>query len=311
MHTQRRRAGARATTLTLPATPGARWHEARAEDLDLPVTPGSLGRFLLLGELGRGAMSVVYEALEPSGRRIALKLASTAKGVRALTREARILARVGPHPDLVGLRECASTAGRVAVALDLVQGQALDLLLRSGPLPPVVAARALAPVARALAHLHVQGVVHRDVKPANVIVRPDGRGVLTDLGLARARDDQERPGHTAGTPAYMPAELLCGARPSATGDVFALGVSLYEALTGHVPHDAPSRESLLALRCRRPIMRPSQELPLLPRRLDDLVVACLAPKPRDRPSAGRVALILSSLAEPARGGIPTRGVRVA
>ena len=281
----------RATTRPVPR--GAARHEQPP-----PAVPGRLGDWLLLRELGRGAMAVVYEALWRDGGAVALKLPLCARGGRALRREARALTAAGPHPELVGLVARATPAGRDALALDLVRGTPLDVVLRGGPLPPREAALALAGPACALAHLHARGVVHRDVKPANVIVRPGGRGVLMDRGLARSPGEVDDSGWAVGSPAYMPTDQLCGVRAGPAADVFALGVSLYEALTGCLPHSAPTTSGIVSARSSRPALAPRELAPHVPAELDDLVVACLADRAFARPRAIEVAARLEAWARP-------------
>lgn len=173
--------------------------------------PSTLDGLRLGPELGRGAMAVVYRATDALGREVALKLASTPWRSRAIERERRALALAGPSPDLARLLGGGHHGGREYLVLELIEGE--SLAARPGRLPFDAVARALAPVARALARLHARGILHRDVKPANVVERGDGRGTLIDLGLARLPGESEEPGRSAGTedrpPTWPPS--TCGA----------------------------------------------------------------------------------------------------
>jgi serine/threonine protein kinase len=272
--------------------------QAAPGSLDVRLAPpdGQLGPWRLERELGRGGMGAVYQAVDPGGRRVALKVALTVGGVVALAREARVLALAGSHPDLVATRGRVVASGRSVLVLELLPGAPLDERLgRAGPLRPAEAARALAPVARALAHLHARGVVHRDVKPSNVVVRPDGRGVLIDLGLARGPD--ERPGRDGvGTPAYMPCEQLRGGPVGPAADVYGLGATLHEALTGRLPHPAEEPGRLLALRVLGEVTPPRALVADLPPALEALLRACLALRPGARPTADQVTRALEAAA---------------
>ncbi len=268
----------------------------RSLDVRLPSPAARLGPWRLERELGRGGMGAVFQAVDPGGRRAALKVALSVGGAVALAREARLLALAGSHPDLVATRGRVVASGRSVLVLELLAGEPLDeRVRRAGPLAPADVAVTLAPVARALAHLHAQGIVHRDVKPSNVMVRPDGRGVLIDLGLARGPD--ERPGQDGvGTPAYMPCEQLRGGPVGPAADLFGLGATLHEALTGRLPHPAEDAARLLALRVLGEVTPPRELVADLPPALEGLLRACLALRPSARPTAADAALALERVA---------------
>jgi predicted Ser/Thr protein kinase len=206
-----------------------------------------IGAYEVVRELGRGGMGVVYEARDPTtGRRLALKLiiGDEAEGdaLARFRREAEVMARVS-HPNVVRVHALDRAPEGPFIVTELVDGQGLDGLTRKGPLPPEVAARLVRALADAIAALHAQGVVHRDLKPQNVIVRPDGAPVLLDFGIARDLISKERltvTGSFLGTPAYMAPEQAEAGSPSALGpavDVYALGALLLETLSGRPPFD--------------------------------------------------------------------------
>jgi tetratricopeptide (TPR) repeat protein len=194
-------------------------------------------------ELGRGGMGVVYAAVhEPLNRRVALKMIRDGRLADAISaarfaREAEIVAQMR-HPGIVQIYEVGQHDGRPYLTLEFVAGGSLDRRLAGRPLPPAEAAWLVEQIARAMAHAHEQGVVHRDLKPANVLLDADGTPKVTDFGLARYGTSVLTTGHVAiGTPAYMAPEQAQG-RTQEIGpaaDVYALGVILYECLTGRVP----------------------------------------------------------------------------
>jgi tetratricopeptide (TPR) repeat protein/predicted Ser/Thr protein kinase len=198
---------------------------------------GRLGRYEIVRELGRGGMSVVYEAVDPAlGRRVALKVLKDPDPER-LRREAAAAARLR-HPGIVAVHE----VGESFIAMDLVEGAALDAAWKALDLRGRIVL--LEQVARAAGHAHREGVVHRDLKASNVIVDRDGRAVITDFGLARTADgaDLARTGAVIGTPHAMAPEQVRG-DVRATGpatDVWALGVLLHEAVSGRKPFEGGS-----------------------------------------------------------------------
>lgn len=206
----------------------------------------TLGRYRIIREIAR-SNDIVYEALDPqTGRRVALKqllLAGNLAGqarrerIERFQREARAAARLR-HPNIVHIHNHGQAGEHFYIAMEFLQGQPLrDLLQARGALPLSEALRIAGAVADGLAYAHSQGVVHRDVKPDNVHVEPDGRVVLTDFGIARLvfEPSLTADGQVFGTPSYMSPEQVAGRPIDARSDLFSLGVMLYEMVSGRKP----------------------------------------------------------------------------
>ncbi len=251
-----------------------------------------VGRFHLRETLGSGAFATVYRAFDPLlGLNVALKvLRSDFSAVpRALDRflhESRVLARLR-HPRIVPLYEAGHRHGlHHYMSSAYIPGQTLARALEEGPLDPWVAAGVAFEIAEALAHAHGRGVVHRDVKPANLLLDRRGAAHLMDFGLAY-RGDAEGPrtsGETiVGTPAYMaPEQARSGAStPLPANDQYSLGVVLYEALCGQPPFSGPPPLMLFRTIHEEPI-RPSALRPEVPPALEAICLRALAKRPEDR-----------------------------
>ena len=203
---------------------------------------GTFGTYRIEAELSRGGMGVVYRALDRTGTPVALKLlqAGGAFDVARFRREAEFLAQLR-HPGIVGLRDFGHAQGQTYVVMDLVEGRSLGERLRSeGALEPDAAVRLVAQAAEALAHAHERGVIHRDVKPDNLIERPDGRVVVIDFGLALLSDEEQHrltlSGELLGTPHFMAPEQAESARSvDARADVYGLGATLFALVSGRPP----------------------------------------------------------------------------
>ena len=258
----------------------------------LPTVPG----FRIVRELGRGGMGVVLEAWsEHLGRPVALKLllpgaALDVELVLRLRREIAATARL-QHPHLVAVLDAGEVGGAPWVALELVEGEPLSTrLAREGALPEREVARVGRALADALACAHDHGVLHRDLKPGNVLLDRQGRPRLSDFGLARLLDGEGRltaTGVALGTPAYMAPEQAEGGRVDARTDVYGLGALLYELLTGARPFTGPDPLVVLQGVLRRPPVRPRELRPEVDRELEALVLACLEKVPDRRPPDAR------------------------
>ena len=268
-----------------------------------------LGRYRLEARLARGGMAEVWRARdERTGRRVAVKLLHPhllpdESSRSRLASEARAVGGLD-HPGIV--RVLAADAGeRPAVVLELVEGETLSARLeREGPLDARAAAEIGAQVAEALYHAHTRGVIHRDVKPGNVLIGTDGHARLVDFGIARllgeALERTTQTGMVMGTLRYMAPEQLAGQEVGPRVDLYGLGALLYEMLTGRPPHPGASPAALL-----RELSDGPPAMDGIDPTLASVVTACLQPRPESRPlHAGEVATALRAwLAGDAAGAI--------
>ncbi len=252
-------------------------------------------------------MGVVVEARRDDlDRVVALKLLAPTLDPEArlrFRREGELLARVR-HPNVLAVHEVGEEDGVAWLACERVEGESLEEVVGRGGLPPRTAVALVRAVAEGVGALHALGIVHRDVKPANILIRPDGSPVLIDLGVAR---DLAAPGLTAtheliGTPSYMPPEQLTGgARAGPLADVWALGGVLYALLTGQPPFKGGSLVELAEAVRSQPVEWPEADAPV-PAALREIVERALARDPSARtPSALALARALGAwLGEPPR-----------
>jgi serine/threonine-protein kinase len=204
----------------------------------------TLGRYRLLAELGRGAMGVVYRAEDPMlSRTVAIKTinmvadpAERAEYEKRFYQEAKAAGGLS-HPNVVTIYDIGHAGDVVYMAMEYVEGTELRNLLNRGRIDAAVAVDIVAQVAEGLAYAHARGIVHRDVKPANIMVPRDGPAKIMDFGIARMRasDVKTQTGMLLGSPKYMAPEQLLGGQVDPRCDIFSLGVVLYEALTGAPP----------------------------------------------------------------------------
>lgn len=244
------------------------------------------GRYDVFAFLGAGGMGEVYQAHDRElDERVAIKtlrkeLASRPALVERFRREVRLARRV-THPSVARVFELHEADGVRFVTMELVEGEPLsDVLERQGPLAPGSAARLTAEVARALAAAHAAGVIHRDIKPDNVLVRSNGHVAVADFGIAFSLDDTSV--DLVGTPAYMSPEQIKGERTGPLSDVYALGVTLFELLTGEVPFDGESITEAMSARIGTPPPDPRTRRPDLPEGLVRLVMRAMAEAPEAR-----------------------------
>ena len=213
-----------------------------------PIEEGRLiaGRYALQGIIGRGGMSSVWRGRDQVlEREVALKPLGLLPGQDApdlarAEREARLAARLD-HAHVVAVFDLLEDGGEQWLVMEHVVGRNLaQLVAERGALPPDSAARLLGQAADALAAAHRAGIIHRDVKPSNILVTPEGQVKLTDFGIARAFSDPTltATGLMTGSPAYLAPEVASGSPATAASDVWALGATLYHALSGEPPYDA-------------------------------------------------------------------------
>ncbi|MEH0826226.1 MULTISPECIES: serine/threonine-protein kinase [unclassified Micromonospora] len=262
------------------------------------------GRYQLAQRIGLGGMSEVWRAHDlVLDRPVAVKLMSPGQqgeqtSVERIRAEARNAARL-VHPNVASVHDFGtSTAlpGREApyIVMELAEGETLATHLRAGPLDWRIAVRVCAEVAAALAAAHAHGIVHRDVKPANVMLTPSGVKVL-DFGIATpAGEPDENPdGMVVGTPAYLAPEQFDRQPATPAADMYALGVLLYYCLTGRLPYAAGTTATQLVGARRRVTAEPLPPIEGLPPEVAELCRHCLDDDPTRRPTSLMAALLLA------------------
>ncbi|WP_369029531.1 serine/threonine-protein kinase [Streptomyces adonidis] len=258
--------------------------------------PGDVvdGRFELLERLGSGGMGTVWRARDAVlHREVALKAvrpdAAATDAVRErVLREARALARLS-HPNVVTVHQIIDDGPHPWIVMELVPGVSLDKRLESGPLTPVEAARIGGQVLDALRAAHAAGVQHRDVKPANILLRPDGSAVLTDFGIAALQGATAltMTGELVGSPEYIAPERIRGPSDDPAADLWSLGVVLYVCVEGVSPLRRETTLATLAAVLESEVPPPSRSGALTP-----VIEALLVRDPAGRPDAGRLAAML-------------------
>jgi tetratricopeptide (TPR) repeat protein/predicted Ser/Thr protein kinase len=260
-----------------------------------PVRTGKRGLTIpgyeVLGELGRGAMGVVYRARQTSlGREVAVKMVLSGQfaGSHELERfrgEAVQLAKL-QHPNIVQVFEVGHCDGRPYFAMEYVPGGSLAKLLEKKPLAARPAAELAETLARAMQHAHERGIIHRDLKPANVLLAADGSPKITDFGLAKGGGSAADTGTFAvlGTPSYMAPEQAGGKSRDVgpPADVYALGAVLYEVLTGRPPFRTANLLETMHLVATTDPVPPGELAPGLPRDLQTITLKCLQKEPARR-----------------------------
>jgi serine/threonine protein kinase len=243
------------------------------------------GRYELAEQLGSGGAADVVRAVDlPLRRPVAVKVFRPGADPAleaGFAEEAALLARL-QHPGLVTVYDAGVHDGRPFLVMQLIEGTTLRQRLQDGPLTPPEVRRLGALLAHALTHVHDTGIVHRDVKPSNILLDTEGRPYLTDFGIARLADATTRTdsGMFTGTAAYMSPEQVRGDRPGPPSDVYALGLVLLECLTGELEYPGTPLESAVARLHRAP------EIPGgTPDTLRELLTAMTATEPEDRPDA--------------------------
>jgi eukaryotic-like serine/threonine-protein kinase len=270
----------------------------------LSVQLDGLGRYLVEQVIGGGGMAVVYRARdEELDRPVAIKvladnLAADEAFRKRFLREARLAAQLS-HRNVVQIYDSGEADGRPYIVMEYVEGETLaDLLARRGRLPAWEAVELALQVCAGLDHAHRAGLVHRDIKPRNLLLRPDGTVKIVDFGIARSAGGTRltETGSVLGTAAYLAPEQAAGDQVTPAADVYALGVVLYELLAGRTPHTAESLTEFLARGHEQPIPALRELAPEAPEALEDVVMRCLARIPAYRPaSAGDLAAELQAV----------------
>ncbi len=276
------------------------------------------GRYRLVELLGKGGMATIYRATDAQlGREVAVKVLHPEYGrdpafVARFKQEAQSAASLS-HPNIVGVYDFGTDADGPYIVMELVDGEDVaTLLARNGPLPPRQAARLAAEVAHALAAAHARGIVHRDVKPGNVLVSSDGRVKVTDFGIARAWADARLtlPGVTLGSVHYFSPEQALGEQATEASDIYSLGIVLYELLSGRRPWEGDSAAAVAMARISAPPPPVSAVRPNVPPVLEEIDQRALNPDPAARfASADEMAAALEGyLDEGASRTVPPAAV---
>jgi eukaryotic-like serine/threonine-protein kinase len=247
------------------------------------------GRYRVIKRLGSGGMADVYCAEDQQlGRRVALKLlyrhfAEDEQFVERFRREASSAAGL-QHPNIVGIYDRGEWNGTYYIAMEYIEGRTLkDVIRERGPAPPEAAVDIVLQILRAARFAHQRGVVHRDIKPHNVLIDDEGRVKVTDFGIARAgASDMTETGLIMGTSQYLSPEQAQGKPVDARSDLYSIGIVLYEMLTGRVPFDAESPVAVaLKQVSERPV--PPRELnPEIPAALESVVLRAMEKSPARR-----------------------------
>jgi hypothetical protein len=296
-----------ATRYSSPGVDGLRQDRAAAA-----TRPAVVGNYVIERELGRGGMGVVYLATHAQlrDRRYAVKLISGATASPAAVEQFRgEIKAIGKshHPNLLYAIDAGTHDGSLYLVTEFVAGQDLARILRDrDPLPPAVTCEIGRQIAIGLAAAHANGIVHRDVKPQNVILQPNGQVKILDLGLAAVRDATEGElcgDAVVGTPAYMPPEQWRrGEAVSPAIDIYALGCTLFELFAGHTPFPVSDHPDLAAQRRAHLELEPprlSAVTASVPADVADLVACCLEKRPETRPpDAAAIAAALEVHAAP-------------
>ena len=251
-----------------------------------------LGRYEVLGELGQGAMGVVYKAKDPLIDRVVaiktinLSLAMDEKDEYEgrFYQEAKAAGRLN-HPNIVTIYDVGKSGDVAYIAMELLEGRELREIMNEGTLLPIdQVLNIVAQVARGLAYAHEHEIVHRDVKPSNIMVIRDGQVKITDFGIARMASSSVRTqtGMVLGSPKYMSPEQVMGKALDQRSDIFSLGVMLYEMLTGQAPFDGENVNAIMYQTLNAVVAPPNMQNPAVPEMVNFIVAKALAKGVEDR-----------------------------
>jgi tetratricopeptide (TPR) repeat protein len=283
-------------TLAAGGRPSVEKGAASVEKSAAPA-PATLaaGRYVIERPLGEGGKKRVYLASDTRlDREVAIALVKTEgldeTGLARVRREARAMGRLGDHPHIVTVFDVGEENGQPYIVSQYMPGGSVDDRLQAAEhhrLPLIETLRIGGEVCRALQHAHDCGVVHRDIKPSNIWLTADGTVKLGDFGLAVVRDRSRLTveGMMVGTVAYMPPEQALGRAPDARSDLYALGASLYEMLTGRPPFLGDDAVAVVSQHIHTAPVAPSWHNAEVPRALENLVLAMLAKAPEERPAS--------------------------
>lgn len=256
-----------------------------------PYIGTTLGSYRILEQIGQGGMATVFKAYQPSmDRYVAIKVLPShftqdKSFLGRFNQEARTLARL-EHPHILPVYDYGEQAGTTYLVMRYINAGTLsDLIAQQGPMDLDDVARILSQIGQALAYAHSQGVIHRDIKPSNVLIDEQGNAFLTDFGIAKliaSTAQFTRAGTILGTPAYMSPEQGLDRPIDHRSDIYALGVMLYEMVTGHVPYDAETPLAVLLKHVHEPLRPPRQIRQDLPEGVERVILKAMAKSPDDR-----------------------------
>jgi serine/threonine protein kinase len=251
----------------------------------------SIDRYHILEQLGEGGMAVVYKAYDTHlDCSVAVKVIlpsyeHTDKFLKRFEREARALAKLS-HPNIVGVIDYGQRDGLPYLVMEYLPGGTLKQKLGQS-MSWQEAARLIAPIARALAYAHQQGILHRDVKPSNILITQSGEPMLSDFGLAKILEAQETVDLTGsmgvvGTPEYMAPEQITGNEVDRRADIYALGVVFYELVTGRTPYRADTPAAVMIKAATEALPRPTLFIPGLPGNVEQVILKAVEKDPGNR-----------------------------
>jgi Tol biopolymer transport system component len=275
------------------------------------LTGQTLGPYRIVEQLGRGGMAAVFKAFQPSLERyVAIKVlppyyAHEPGFAERFTREARAVARL-EHPHILPVYDFGQEGDYTYIVMKYVPAGTLKDLIADGPLAPGRAADVISQIAEALDDAHRQGIIHRDVKPSNVLMDRGQWALLMDFGLARIVEGSKQltaSGVGVGTPAYMAPEQGRGVKVGPQADVYSLGIVLFEMLTGQVPFDAETPMAVVIKHITDPLPLPRAINPRIPEAVERVILKALAKEPDHRyATAGEMAAALQRALEEAEIG---------
>ena len=258
-----------------------------------------IGKYRVKRELGRGGMGAVFLAEQPGlGREVAIKeLIATADPValKRFLQEAQVMARTS-HPNLVQVHDMELQGSINYIVLEFVRGRSLRDWMLQGPLPPPQVFAVMHGVLQALDYAHRHAIVHRDMKPENVLISDEGAVKVADFGIARLTDDSgvggtaTKTGTTVGTPQYMSPEQVASSKVDGRSDLYSAGIMLYELVAGQPPFTAGEADgpfTLMAKHVQAPPKPPSVFRPELNPELEQIIMKSLAKRPEDRFQTGQ------------------------
>jgi tRNA A-37 threonylcarbamoyl transferase component Bud32 len=286
-----------ASDVTVKTGAGAPVATPQGGDRPPNTTIHYFGDYELMEEIARGGMGVVYKARQKSlNRVVALKMILAGKfasdaDVKRFRTEAEAAANL-QHPNIVAIHEVGEHEGRHYFSMDLVEGKDLARVIADKPMPAPKAAAVLKTIAEAVHYAHQRGTLHRDLKPQNVLLDPDGQPRITDFGLAKQMQNDSnltQSGAVMGSPSYMPPEQATGQQTEIgpASDVYSLGAILYQMLTGKAPFNGATAVDTLRQVIEQEPVAPSKLNGKVPEDLETICLKCLEKKPEHRYASAR------------------------